>query len=203
MDHVKFFAPLSVQPRLTIHPLTHDPFPYQSMKLLGWVRYTWDLTSVTLPVSELPEHFQIGAATDEDEMELRKVFSSSFVLDPFWNPAVHDVMHAVDVWLDHAFASDLSTCLALRHGNRIIGASVVCVDPQAENNLAPGPSVMMEYRNRGFGTLLFERSLHLLREAGLVRASGIARENAPVARFLYPKFGGLSEPAEPAPTLAA
>jgi GNAT superfamily N-acetyltransferase len=144
----------------------------------------------------LPEHFQVQAATDEDEVELRKVFSSSFVLDPFWNPAVHEVMRAVDVWLDQAFASDLSTCLALRHGQRIIGASVISFDPEAENHLAPGPSVMMEYRNRGFGTVLFERSLQLLREAGLVRASGIARENAPVARFLYPKFGGISAPTE-------
>jgi hypothetical protein len=166
------------------------------MKLLGWVRYTWDLTSVNPPVLELPEHFQVEAATDEDEAELRKVFSSSFVLDPFWNPAVHEVMRTVDVLLNHAFASDLSTCLALRHGQRIIGASVISFDPAADNHLAPGPSVMMEYRNRGFGTVLFERSLQLLREAGLVRASGIARENAPAARFLYSKFGGVAEPTE-------
>lgn len=173
------------------------------MKLLNWVRFTWDLTNLPSLITDLPQHYQIGAATNEDQVGLRKVFSSSFVLDPIWNPAVHDVMRTVNTWLDHAFVSDLSTCLVLRHGHRIIGASVLSLDPNAENHLAPGPSIMMEYRNRGFGTLLFERSLKSLREAGLVRASGIARENAPVARFLYPKFGGIPEPTNLTPLLAA
>ena len=124
-----------------------------------------------------------------------KVFSSSFMLDPVWSPAVREVMRTVNAWLDRALASDLSACLVLRHGQRIIGASILSFDPEVENHLAPGPSIMMEYRNRGFGTLLFERSLDSLREAGLARASGIARENTPVARFLYPKFGGVMEPA--------
>lgn len=173
------------------------------MKLLGWVRFTWDLTSFHQSVSQLPEHFQIGPATDADEVELRKVFSSSFVLDPFWNPAVHEVTRAIDVWLDQAFRSNLSTCLVLRHGHRIIGASMVSFDPEAQDHLAPGPSVMVEYRNRGFGSLLFERSLQLLHQAGLVRVRGLSRENAPVTKFLYSKFGGVCEPAELAPPIAA
>ena len=32
---------------------------------------------------------------------------------------------------------------------------------------------------------------------------GIARENAPVARFLYPKFGAVTEPLDPTALLAA
>ena len=173
------------------------------MKLLSWVRFTWDLTKLPTLTSELPQHYQIVPATEEDQVELRKVFSSSFVLDPIWNPAVHDVMRTVNAWLDRAFASDLNTCLVLRHGHRIIGASALSFDLDAQDHLAPGPSIMMEYRNRGFGTLLFERSLKALREAGLGRASGIARENAPVARFLYPKFGGVPEPTDLMPRLAA
>lgn len=203
MEHVKFLARLPVQPWLTIDSLPNDSFPTPYMKLLGLVRYTWDLTSINLMPAELPEHFQIDKATEEDGLELRKVFSSSFVLDPFWTPAVHEVTKTVDAWLDYAFASDLSTCLALRHGPRIIGASVVLLDPEADNHLAPGPSISMEYRNRGFGTHLFERSLQALQNAGLVRASGIARENAPVSRFLYSRFGGISEPADQLPPLAA
>lgn len=173
------------------------------MKLLNWVRFTWDLTRLPSLISDLPEHYRIGPATTEDQVELRKVFSSSFVLDPIWNPAVHEVMRTVNAWLDRAFVSDPNTCLVLRHGQRIIGASVLSFDVDAGNHLAPGPSIMMEYRNRGFGTLLFERSLKSLREAGLSRASGIARENAPVARFLYSKFGGIAEPTDLMPRLAA
>ena len=49
------------------------------MKLLNWVRFTWDLSKLPPIVSELPGHYQIALATKEDENELRKVFSSAFV----------------------------------------------------------------------------------------------------------------------------
>src|SRR6266404_4459622 len=166
------------------------------MKLLNWVRFTWDLAKLPPIVSELPEHYQIAPATKEDENELRKVFSSSFVLDPIWNPAMQEVMPTIQSWLNDAFASEKSMCLALRHGSRIIGASVLSLDPQADNHLAPGPCILMEYRNRGFGTRLLESSFKLLRENALSRAIGIALENAPVARFLYTKFGGIAVPAD-------
>ena len=173
------------------------------MKLLNWVRFTWDLGKLPPIVSELPDHYQIGPATNQDENELRKVLSSAFVLDPTWNPAMGEVMLTIQSWLDHAFTSEKSTCLALRHGSRIIGASVLSLDPEADNHLAPGPCILMEYRNRGFGTRLLESSLKSLREAGLLSAIGIARENAPVARFLYTKFGGVPGPADIMPLLAA
>ena len=76
-------------------------------------------------------------------------------------------------------------------------------DPEADVHLTPGPCVSMEYRNRGFGTRLLEQSLTKLREAGLKEAIGIAHENAPVTKFLYPKFNGTSSPYDPAPVLAA
>ncbi len=56
------------------------------MKLLGWVRFWWDLSNLPPPLSQLPQHYQIAYATSEDEIGLRKVFSSSFMLDPVWNP---------------------------------------------------------------------------------------------------------------------
>ena len=57
------------------------------MNLSNWIRFRWDLTQLPKFDFELPEHYEIGAATAEDETELRKVISSSFVLDPTWNPA--------------------------------------------------------------------------------------------------------------------
>ncbi len=173
------------------------------LKPLSWVRFAWDLAKLPADQTELPEHYKIERATAEDAIELRKVFSSSFLLDPIWNPAIGEVMQRVQAWLDRAFESDAHVCLALRHGSRIIGAALLAVDPNIDNHLAPGPSILTEYRNRGFGTILLERSLNVLRESGLSRATGIARDISPVAKFLYPKFDGQVAPVDIAALLAA
>ncbi|HJT81296.1 MAG TPA: GNAT family N-acetyltransferase [Chthoniobacterales bacterium] len=174
------------------------------MKLLNWVRFTWDLNSLACGPVELPKHYTIAPASKtEDEKALRKVLSCSFLLDPAWNPAIAEVMHSLQSWLDRAFVAEEITCLALRHGTRIIGASVLCLDPAAENHFAPGPCVLMEYRNRGFGTQLLQASLQRLKDSGLSRASGIARELSPVAKFLYPKYNSVAEAAKMTVPLAA
>ena len=173
------------------------------MKLLSWVQFTWDLTTFPHVDPSLPEHYQIAPAAKDDEKELRKVFSSVFLLDPAWNAAIGETMQTIQPWLDRAFAPEPSVCLALRHGLRIIGAAVLAVDPDADNHLVPGPCVLMEYRNRGFGTALLEASLKFLHEAGLRRVSGITRDNAPVTKFLYPKFGGMPVPVDVSALLAA
>lgn len=173
------------------------------MNWSNWIRFRWDLTRLPNFDAALPEHYEIGTATGENEAELRKIISSSFILDPTWNPATQDVMEVVDLWLERAFASPTTTCLALRHGLRIIGAAVISKNPQADIHLAPGPCVSMEYRNRGFGTRLLEQSLTQLHQAGLKEAAGIAHENAPATKFLYPKFNGTPTPYDPTPVLAA
>ena len=169
------------------------------MHLTNWIRFRWDLTQLPQFDAALPEHYEIGSTTAEDETELRKVISTSFVLDPAWNPATQEVMETIEPWLDRAFAAPPGTCLALRHGLRIIGAAVISQSPEAEIHLSPGPCVSMEYRNRGFGTRLLEQSLARLREAGLKEAIGIAHENAPVTKFLYTKFNGTPSPYDPTP----
>jgi hypothetical protein len=173
------------------------------MNWSNWIRFRWDLTQLPTFDAELPEHYEIGPATAEDEIELRKVISSSFVLDPTWNPATQEVMEAIEPWLERAFTSPATSCLALRHGLRIIGAAVVSQNPEAQIHLSPGPCVSMEYRHRGFGTRLLEQSLTKLREAGLKEAVGIAHENAPATKFLYPKFNGTPSPYDPTSVLAA
>lgn len=173
------------------------------LKPLSWVRFTWDLANLPANESELPAHYQINRATAEDSTELRKVFSSSFMLDPVWSPAIGDVMQKVQSWLDHAFDTEGTVALALRHGSRIIGATLLSLDPKIDNHLAPGPTVSIEYRNRGFGTLLLERSLSVLREAGLTQARGLARDIAPAAKFLYPKFAGVPSPVDIGALVAA
>ncbi|HSH37420.1 MAG TPA: GNAT family N-acetyltransferase, partial [Chthoniobacterales bacterium] len=65
------------------------------------------------------------------------------------------------------------------------------------------PCVLMEYRNRGFGTHLLGRSLAALRDHGLQRAVAMAKENSPVTKFLYPKFNGTASAHDASPMLAA
>ena len=173
------------------------------MKLSNWIKFTWDLSQLPAFDSQLPEHYEITAVTAEDEKELRKIISSSFVLDPAWSPQMTEVMERLEFWLERALASSTCTFLALRHGTRIIGASIICSDAEADVHLIPGPCVSMEYRNRGFGTRLLEQSLSRLREAGLREAVGVAKENVPVTKFLYPKFNSTSAPHDFAPLVPA
>ena len=173
------------------------------MMLSNWIRFTWDLTQLPAFENALPEHYEIGPATPDDEMELRKIISSSFVLDPMWSPALQEVTEKIEAWLQRAFASSGSVFLALRHGTRIIGVSVLSTEPDADMHLVPGPCISMEYRNRGFGTRLLEQALMRLREAGMSQASGVAKENVPVSKFLYPKFNATSSSYEFTPLVPA
>ena len=173
------------------------------MKLSNWIRFTWDLTQLPAFENGLAEHYEIGPATAEEEMELRKIISSSFVLDPTWSPHLQEVTEKIEAWLAGAFSSPTSIFLALRHGSRIIGASVLSTQPDAEMQLIPGPCVSMEYRNRGFGTRLLEQGLTRLKEAGLTQAVGVAKENVLVSKFLYPKFNATSSPYEFTPLVPA
>jgi hypothetical protein len=131
------------------------------------------------------------------------VITTSFVLDPAWSAAMHDLKQNIDAWLSRGFEQEQAACIALRHGTRIIGAAVLSLDRNAENHLAPGPCVLMEYRNRTFGTQLLAYSLRALADAGLTHAAALAEENAPVAKFLYTKFNSVATPANFTPLLAA
>jgi hypothetical protein len=173
------------------------------MKMLNWVRFTWDLTK--LPSSDLllPAHYQIAPVAPQDERELRKVYSSSFLLDSIWNPVIGGVMQCIQSRLDDVFKSTNNTCLALRHGARIIGATVLSLESEAEDHLAPGPCILLEYRNRGFGTLLLAKSLRVLKEAGMTSVTTLAPDYVTASKFLYPKFNSGLSPVEFVPRLAA
>ena len=173
------------------------------MKQLNWVQFVWNLAALPQTGTELPEHYEISQATQEDESELRKAIASSFSLDPSWNSALPEIIETIDAWLDHAWEPTARACLVLRHGVRIIGATVLRLEPEAANHFSPGPCILVEYRNRGFGTCLLEHSLRVLRDTGFKSARAVATENSPVTKFLYPKFESTATPHESSPLLAA
>ncbi len=173
------------------------------MKDVQWVRFTWNLSELPPLALALPAHYHLGRVGAEEEAEVRAVVTRSFAHDDSWGNSIQEVNALVEQSLERFSASEEGVlCLALRHGVRMIGAALLVPDAQAENHLTPGPSVLMEYRNRGFGMALLGESLRTLREAGLTEAGGRARAHALVAKFLYPKFKGTPTP-DKRPLLAA
>ncbi|MGI9114648.1 MAG: hypothetical protein DLM52_11350 [Chthoniobacterales bacterium] len=171
------------------------------MNITRWVNFTWDFGKAELPELAVPRHYRIELAAAEDEEKLRAVIAKSLALDPSWNSTLHEVSAMVSNSIARLLANEATLRLVLRHGTRIIGATLLVPEGNAPEHLVPGPCVLMEYRNRGLGTLLLEAALRQLRERGLTRACAIIREGSPAARFVYPKFGG--NPAAIVPLLAA
>ena len=66
-----------------------------------------------------------------------------------------------------AFNSESASWLALQHGARIVGGTLLMTDPDAPAQLVSGPCILMEYRNRRLATLLLCSASRHLRDGGL------------------------------------
>ena len=161
------------------------------MKLVRWMRFTWDLAKLPVVKSELDSHYHIRVATHEDEKSIRSVISSAFSLDMNWSDTLKSLRDHFEAQIDRVFVEKEVPCMVVLHGARIIGASALDVTKEAENHLLSGPCILSEYRNRGLGTTLLHHSLQLLRENGLDKAYGITKSNVPAAKFIYPKFNSV------------
>src|SRR5438874_6462151 len=171
------------------------------MKKTGWVNFVWDLAGNELPAIAAPRQYRLSLVKAAEREQLQGVIEKSFALDPGWNAALHMIDAQVKSSIAAAFDSESASWLARQHGARIVGGTLLMTDPNAPAQLVPGPCILMEYRNRGLGTLLLSSALHHLRDAGTTRACARTRESSPAARFFYPKFGGQSSLV--APLLAA
>ena len=173
------------------------------MKLIEWVRFSWDFAKLSELDLRLPQHYTIEPATTENEKELREVILRCFRLDPVWSPSLHQTLAMIDSWLTRALQSEQHNCLALRHGARIIGASVLSLDNASENHLLPGPCIAMEYRNRGFGSRLLEHSFHALRGAGMKASLRPHSRKYVRCAFSLSEIPRNSTPLDHTPLLAA
>jgi len=175
---------------------------------VSWLRFEWDLHRLPTTEIEIPNSYIVRAARKEDEDVIQKVTASAFSMDTGWGDIQKLIMEKILVNVGLPFEKDGNgQCIVLQHGSRIIGSSALCMDAAAEYHLTTGPCILHEYRSRGLGSLLLQASLGALREAGLKRAFGIARDRSAVARFIYPKFEGSAQPWTPdfvaAPKIAA
>lgn len=177
-------------------------------RLTQWTRFEWDLGKLPGNPAPLPAHYAIRRATRDEKQAVWKVVNDSLALDPAWNEAFGELRPHLRMQIDEVFDHkhrhdpEVGGCLALTHGARIVGVSVLNLEPTAENHLFTGPCVFSEYRNRGMGTCLLDRSLRELRDNGITRAYGVTK-HSPASRFVYPKFAGVSAPYELETLLAA
>ena len=171
------------------------------MKLVRWKRFTWDLAKLPASAPALAERYGIRTAFPDDREAVEKVVLTAFTLDSAWADTLATVRDWLTAQLAATFEREVVPAIVITHGLRVIAASVITTDPDAETQLLSGPCVSMEYRNRGLGTALLHRTLAQLREAGLAQARGITKLNVPVAKFMYPKFGATGEDCEFEPGL--
>lgn len=164
-----------------------------------WQRFHWDLDRTLDASRPVMPPFIFRSAKAEDLDAVLKVVSSALLMERAWTGSATDFGRDLEKRCEGAFEGDSPACVVVQHGTRIIGASVLQLDADAEFHLITGPCILHEYRSRGFGSALLQQSLERLREEGLPRATATARVNSTAARFVYPKFGGVAEEPIPAP----
>ncbi len=167
------------------------------MKLVRWKRFTWDLAKLPpLETARLAAHYNVRAAAREDIKAVKEVVFSAFSLDSAWSDSFKGFREWIESHIDSSFGSIPVPALVVTHGQRIIAASAITPEVDADSHLVSGPCVRIEYRNRGIGTALLLHSLKQLQQDGLTRGHGITKDTAATCKFVYPKFGSTSEAYE-------
>ena len=168
------------------------------MKSIGWSRFSWEAKD--LPETSryiITETYSLRTASRQEKALLHQVINSCFAQESCWNDVASKLMPRLQQEVEDKFVHHREgDCLVITHGNRVIAASVVDTSRSSDNHLITGPCITVEYRNRGFGALLLKESLLLAAQGGAEVLFGITRTNSPAARFVYPKYGGVSIPSE-------
>jgi predicted N-acetyltransferase YhbS len=167
------------------------------MKLVRWTRFTWDLEKLPPVDLSLDSHYRIRPILREEEKLIRDVVISAFSLDMDWADTLKTMQEGFEADMAEVFTRKESFGLVVTHGSRIIGASVLDIAKDSENHLVTGPSVLVEYRNRGLGSALLYQSLQFLHDHEVEFARGLTKNHAPAAKFLYPKFASTAEEYQP------
>jgi GNAT superfamily N-acetyltransferase len=161
--------------------------------MISWLCFEWK-TGGPLK-GEVPfKPLVIRPAQKSEEDGIAKAIKSAFSMDSAWGDVSRPLAERVAQGIEKAFSRDEPACVVLAHGTRVIGASVLEIDPDAHNHLISGPCILHEYRNRGLASGLLAASLSFLHEKNVAVARGLTRANSIPARFIYPKFGGISHP---------
>ena len=163
--------------------------------MISWLCFEWKTNG--LPKNEVSfEPCTIRVAEKSEQEGISKAIKSAFSMDSGWGDVSRPLSEKIALDLDAGFALPEPSCVVLVHGSRVIGASVLDANPDAENHLSSGPCILHEYRNRGLASGLLAASLEFLQKKQISVARGLTRSNSITARFVYPKFGGVPHPVE-------
>jgi GNAT superfamily N-acetyltransferase len=161
-----------------------------------WSRFSWKTDSLGAPQVPASGADLIRRATREEGEDVLHVILLSLAMDSGWNDSLQLVEEYAKASVARIFNAEEPLCLVIPKGNRLIAASLLDPTVEALNHLVSGPSVLMEYRNRGIGSRLLHASLSELRERGITSALGVTRDKTIAARYVYPKFGSVAAPVE-------
>jgi len=159
------------------------------MKMLEWVRFTWDLDDLPTEPVRPESRFRIRLAERGERANTILLIKRAFAMDSDWLDGQIQAFQWIDPQLTKAFEQKQVPCLLLCDGQRAVGASLLDMSEDADSHLLTGPCISSEYRNRKLGTLLFDASLRHLKEAGLRHANAIAKKRCTATRYLYPRYG--------------
>lgn len=164
------------------------------MTAQGWISYRWDLVALDASATATLAPYAFAAAhTDDHEATLRAIQSATKLENSIgrW-----DSERELTRLIERAFDPAEPECVVVRHGTRIIAASVLNLTDTALPTFITGPTVLHEYRNRGIGSMLLLASLLHLKDRGEKTATACAAPGSIAARFVYPKFGGTPTSTE-------
>ncbi len=166
------------------------------MKMVRWTRFTWNLATLSPIAKALDKCYIIRVAAREEEQVVANAIMRAFSMDSDW-AADHVLFRdRLQLQVHQAFERETVPALVILHGVRIVAASALTAEVEAESNLLSGPCVLAEYCNRGLGSALLHESLVQLAHAGLSRAHGVSKDNTLASRFVYSKFGSTHEDRE-------
>ena len=138
------------------------------MMTLSWLRFEWDLKTLSADELNLPPPFVLTRAGKGRRTHCAKR-CPEFLRDGYrWSDIQRIFAETILRHVQAGFQRSLPDCVIVQHGSRIIGASIVDPSAEAENHLTTGPCVLHEYRGRGVGTALLEASLAALQQSDLV-----------------------------------
>lgn len=161
--------------------------------MISWICFDWNLAGEEVPVLPAPP-LTLRSCDRGDREVVLKVLLDSFAMDTAWGDVARRIEEAMEDCVKQAFDSPEPSCVVAQHGQRVVGASLLDARSDAPNHLLSGPMILHEYRNRGVGSALLAASLRFLQSRGLNLARGVTRPGSTVARFVYPKFGGVQSP---------
>lgn len=158
-----------------------------------WLRFSWDLKKLPEYPYSLENNLKIVEGYETEFEKVWEAVDRAYSTDSGWNIGVTRQLEELQPILRKGMAEKRHVNIALVHGPRIIGLSIL--DPKAEQRpqFVSGVCVLNEYRSRSLGSVLLYQSLKFLADNGLEQAAAYSKDKLTASKYLYPKFGGKSE----------